>query len=180
MTFTSVGKNSGEGVIGMETQAWNIADGFTKIKILRILIELDLYETIAMFGKQDMSEPVDTGEMPYRRVEGFDRMLFSLKQLVSNCKFAIKKEEDKKILNSFIERLNEVEKVRSGISMEIKNDLTKEVDMMINEEHFMKCLNVLRVIKGDLNTVLNQAGLIFKSGDELNLDDFMRSLEEGE
>ena len=38
---TSLGNASGESVIGLGEKAWNIADGFTKIKILKILIELD-------------------------------------------------------------------------------------------------------------------------------------------
>jgi hypothetical protein len=180
MAVTSIGKSSGEDIVSLGTQAWNIADGFTKIKILRILIELDLYEVIALFGKQDMNEPVEFSEIPYKRVEGFERMLQSLKQLISNCKFAIKKDKDKEKITDFEKRLKIVEEVKKGIAREITNDLTKEIELQIHEEHFKKCFEVLQRIKEELNIPVNDAGLIFKAGETLDLDDFMKSLEEGE
>jgi hypothetical protein len=180
MSVTSIGKADGENVVSLGTQAWNIADGFTKIKILRILIELDLYETVAMFGKKDMEEYVDFQELPYRRVDGFDRMVFSLKQLIGNCKFSIEKGEDEKLVASFMERIDNIGDVRDGIAQEVKNDLTKEVELNINEKHFLKCFNILRSIKNELNFPINRAGLIFRQGEELDLDAFMKSLENGE
>lgn len=180
MAVTSIGKSSGEDVVSLGTQAWNIADGFTKIKILRLLILLDIYETTALFGKQEVEELVDYKELPYKRVESFDRMLHSLKQLISNCQFAIKKDKDKKILENLSERLENVEKVKDRIAKEVTNDITKEVDLQINNEHFNNCFNVLRSIKQEINVILNDAGLIFKAGETLDLDDFMKSVEEGE
>lgn len=127
-----------------------------------------------------MNELIEEQELPYKRVEGFERMLQSLKQLISNCSFAVKKEEDKKLIASFLERIENVDKVRNGIATEVKNELTKEVGLQINEEHFSKCFKVLQAIKQEVNFPINDAGLIFRAGETLDLDDFMRSLEEGE
>lgn len=180
MGNSSIGKADGEGIVSLGTQAWNIADGFTKIKILRLLIEIDLYETIAMFGKKDMDEPIDFSEIPYRRVNALERVLFAMKQLIGNCHFAIDKGQDEKLIVMFKERIQNVEEVFDGISTEIINDVTKETELRINEIHFKKCFNILREIKDELNFPINRAGLIFRQGDELDLDAIMKSLEEGE
>jgi len=177
---TSIGKADGEGVVGLGTQAWNIADGFTKIKILRLLIEIDLNETIAMFGKKEMDEQIDPSNISYRRVDALERVLFSMKQLIGNCNFAIDKGNDEKLIKTFMERIRNVEGVFSGIATELRNEVTKETELRINEGHFNKCFDVLREIKDELNFPINRAGLIFRQGDELDLDAIMRSLEEGE
>lgn len=177
---TSIGKASGEGVISLGQQAWNIADGFTKIKILRILIELDLYETIAMFGTKDIDEPNISYEyIPYKRVEGLHRMLFSLRQLIGNCKFSIDDKKDRELINSMGARIDNVEEVIDGISNESINEVTKEKDLAINEEHFRKCFDILRNIKDELNFPINRAGLIFRQSDEMDLDRIMKDIVEG-
>lgn len=179
ITVTNFGKASGEDVISLGTQAWNIADGFTKIKILRLLIELDLHETIAMFGKKDMDEPIDENMIAYRRVEGFERMLFSLRMLIGNCRFSIEKGADEKTIAGMIERIDLVETFADGIASKFVNDVTKEEELRINEDHFRKCFDVLRNIKDELNFPINRAGLIFRQSDEMDLDKIMNDIVEG-
>lgn len=179
MSATSFGKSSGEDVISLGTQAWNIADGFTKIKILRLLIELDLHETIAMFGKKDMEEHLEIDEIPYRRVEAFQRMIFCLRQLIGNCRFSIEKGADEKTIAGMIERIDQVENVGDGISDTFINDVTKESELRINEVHFRKCFDILRSIKDELNFPINRAGLIFRQSDEMDLDKIMNDIIEG-
>jgi hypothetical protein len=179
ISVTSFGKSSGEDVISLGTQAWNIADGFTKIKILRILIEIDLHETIAMFGKKDMEEQTPYAEIPYRRVEAFERMLFSLKQLIGNCRFSIEKGVDEKTIAGLINRIDQVEEVADGIASEFINDVTKEDELRINEVHFRNCFNILRAVKDELNFPINRAGLIFRRTDEIDLDKIMADIEQG-
>lgn len=179
MGVTSIGKADGEGVISLGSQAWNIADGFTKIKILRLLIELDLDETIAMFGKKDLEEQIPENEISYRRVDAFNRVLFVLDQLIGNCKFAIEKGDDEKKLEIFKRRLENVEEVSDGIADYLINDVTKETELRINEGHFKKCSNILREIKNELNFPINRAGLIFKASDEMDLDKIMNEIVMG-
>lgn len=179
MAVTSIGNASGENVVSLGTQAWNIADGFTKIKILRLLIEIDLHETIAMFGKKDMEEQTENSQIPYRRVEAFERMLFSLRQLIGNCAFSIEKGADEKTIAGLNERIDQVETVADGIASQFVNDVTKEDDLRINEDHFRKCFNILRSIKDELNFPINRAGLIFRQSDEMDLDKIMNDIVEG-
>jgi hypothetical protein len=178
MAYTSVGKADGEGVVSLRSDAWNIADGFTKIKILRILIELDLNENIAMFGRKDIEEQIPEEQIPYKRVEALNRIVFSLRQLIGNCKFSIEKEKnDKSIVEGFTERLKNVEKYLNGVADFTTNDVTKENELMIHENHFRKCFDILRLIKDELNFLLNRAGLIFKASDTLDLDEIMKGIE---
>jgi hypothetical protein len=178
MAWTSP-QASGEDAIGLGTQAWNTADGFSKIKILRLLIQLDLDEEIAMFGKKDDQEQIMDEQIPYRRMDGFEKFIFHLKQLIGNCKFSIEKGLDETIVAQFITRIEQVEEVSDGIASRFINDITKEDELKINEHHFKICFNILQKVKDDLNFPLNRASLIFRQGDELNLDEIMRTIEEG-
>jgi hypothetical protein len=176
---TSIGKADGEGVVSLGTQAWNIADGFTKIKILRLLIEIDLYETLAMYGKRDMEEQIDYSLIPQRRYEAIDRVVFILRQLIGNCMFSIEHGSDEKVVNGLLVRVQNVENVLDGCADWSRNDVTKEDLLVINEQHFRKCLNILRSIKDELNFPLNRASLIFKQSDEMDLDKIMQDIVEG-
>jgi len=172
-------KEAGEDAIGLGTQAWNIADGFTKIKILRLIIQLDLDEEIAMFGRKDDQQDVPFEEIPYRRVEAFEKFIFHLRQLIGNCKFAIEKGLDEKIINQFEGRIDQVDAVGDGIASQFFDDVKKENTLIINEDHFKKCFKILQNVKDELNFPVNRAGLIFRQGEEMDLDAIMRNIEDG-
>jgi len=178
--MVKAGTESGEGAISLGTDAWNIADGFTKIKILRLLIQIDLDEELAMFGKRDDQDATPPQMIPQRRIESFEKMLFHLRQLIGNCKFSIAKGGlDDTLLTQYMERLKMVEEF-SGACADWKiNDITKENSLEINEDHFRKSFNILRTIKDDLNFPLNRASLIFRQSDEMDLDKIMRDIVEG-
>jgi hypothetical protein len=176
---TSIGNASGEGVVSLGTQAWNIADGYTKIKILRLLIQLDVDEEIAMFGRKDDGDQVPDEMINQRRVESFEKMIFHLRQLIGNCRFSIEKGDDEKTVSAFMERLNNVENVANGIADWKINDVTKENSLVINYEHFRSCFDILRSIKDELNFPINRAGLIFRQSDEIDLDKIMADIEQG-
>lgn len=178
---TSVGKASGEGVVSLGTDAWNFADGFTKIKILKILIELDLLEIFSKYGYQSIDDfnNIDLTSLPRIRVESLDRYIYAMKQLIGNCKFSITDKKDKETMTEFLDRLSNVEQVFNGVATSVFNDLTKENELTINEEHFNNCFNTIKSIKDDLNIVLNKAGLIFRQNDEIDIDKMMRGIIEG-
>jgi hypothetical protein len=170
-------KADGSTVFQGETTSWNIADGFTKINVLKILIEINLYEEMAKFGGRN-GEEVIPSEIPYKRVEGFDRLMFSLRQIISNCMFQIER-EDKDKIKALVERIDLVESFSDGICDITKNDVTKESELKINDIHFRKLLDILTNIKEELHFILNRAGLIFRKGEETDLDEFMKSVYEG-
>ena len=176
----SVGKADGENVVSLGTDAWNVADGFTKIKILRLLIELDLWETIAQFGRKDMEEEVALEDMSKRREEALHRMVFTLRQLIGNCKFTLeRKDKDKEAIDILMRRLRNVEKVLDGVSYEVVDDVQKTKVLFINEKHFNVCFDILREIKDEVNIPINRAGLIFRQSEEIDLDKIMKDIVEG-
>jgi len=146
---------------------------------LRLIIQLDLDEEIAKFGRKDEQEDIPNEFIPHRRVEYFQKMIFHLKQLIGNCKFAIEKGFDEKLIAEYESRIEQVDDVSDGIASTFINEVTKEEDLKINEAHFKVCFKVLQGIKDELNFPINRAGLIFRQGDELDLDAIMRSVEDG-
>jgi len=178
MAFTKK-PTTNEEIGSLGSQAWNSADIYSKVKISRLLIQLDLDEEIAIFGRKDEQDEVPNEHIPYRRIEYFHKFIFHLKQLIGNCKFAIGRGYDEKVINSFGERIEQIEEVIDGISSTFVNEVTKEEQLKINEKHFKTCFKILQEIKDDLNFPLNRASLIFRASEELDLDAIMRNIEDG-
>lgn len=162
------------------TEAWNVAEGYVKIKILKPLIILDKYDVIARFGMDDFE--LDIGltqnEINKRRVDALNRIIFNLRLIINNTSFAIKK-ADKEFLKGLLERINNVEEFKERVYEERTDMVTGEEELKINENLFNNCLKVLFEVKEQLNVPLNNAGLIFRTTDEVDLDKIMNDIIEG-
>jgi len=63
---------------------------------------------------------------------------------------------------------------------EEKEDMINhEITFEINEELFKKILEILSDVKEKLNTPLNNAGLIFRPSEEVDLDKIMGGIIDG-
>jgi len=183
MVFQKGEVNRGKDVVGdvqMGTDNWNVADAFAKLKILRPLIQLDRYDTIAQFGSEDIGE--DFGLTPSQinrnRVEALDRYCSTFIQLLNNVKFALKK-DDHEVMDGFMRRVKSLQPYLKKV-YSVKNDMvSKEETLEIETELFNKILLILQDIKEKINTPLNNANLIFKATDEMNLDDVMQEIISG-
>jgi len=162
---------------GYET--WNVADGFVKLKILRLLIQLDRYDTLAQFGTEDVDLDgfLDSNTIAKKRVEAFQRFISTLKQLMGNVRFAFDK-NNKNLMESFETRINQVEEIMNRVYKEDENYVTHERVIVINEPLFKTGLGILQNIKDELNTPLNDASLIFRASDEFDLDAIQKDIEE--
>lgn len=168
-----------EGMVSLGTEAWNSAEGYSKIKILRLLVLLDKYEDIALYGSADIDETIiDQTYLTSKRIEGLRRFISTMRQLLGNCKFAIKQKSKSKI-DELIKDLDYVEERLSGISFLEENFVTGESFYKINEDHFHKCYKIVREIKDELNFPLNTSGLIFRENDEVDLDKIMNDIVGG-
>ena len=165
------------GDVNLGTDAWNVADGYTKLKILRQLIMFDRWDTIAQFGTEEIDEDqgYNTNQLSKRRVEGLQRLHSTIRQLLGNVAFAMKK-ADKPLVATMLDRVETC----SGFipkAFDIKNDQISHEDIFeINEEMFKKILDVLQDVKDGLNTPLNNAGLIFRTSEEVDLDKIMQGI----
>lgn len=172
--------NDGSGDHSVGTEAWNVADGYTKIKILRNLILLDRWETIAEHGTEEMDEDIiyDQNRITKRRVEAMQRFTSTLRQLIGNVKFAIKKGYKDQI-KQHEERLDLVRDFLPDISETNENVITHEKELVINEDLFQKIFDILQDIKDQLNFPINASGLIFRESEEIDLDKIMNDIVEG-
>ena len=168
------------GDVTLGTDAWNVADGYTKLKILRQLIQLDRWEIIAQYGTEEVDE--DTNYSPQqikkRRVEALERYISTMRQLIGNTLFAIKK-EDAKDLENYLERLKLISTYIPKVYSQEEGDSINEDQFDIKEELFKKMIEKLQEIKDGINTPLNKAGLIFRPTEEVDLDKIMSDIIEG-
>ncbi len=163
-----------------DSNAWNIAQGFSALKVLKILIKLDDFEIIAQFGTIEMGEGdlYDDKILKKRRMEALDRFIAFLNQLISNTKFAMRK-DDKPRAEQMKTRLKNIDDIKIMIAKVEEDNVTHEEKIVIDEELFNKSLKILQSIKLELNTLLNNAGLIFRLSDDIDLDKIQKEIEEG-
>lgn len=170
----------GDGAVSLGSEAWNVADGYTKLKILKQLIFLDRFENISLYGYDDIDEEgmFDQSQTSQRRVIALNRYASTLRQLLGNVKFALRKDDRPKI-EGFLEDLSQVEEYLDGVSEIQVNQINHETKMIINEIHMKNCVAALQIIKDEINFPINNAKLIFKGSDEVDLDRIMQDIEGG-
>jgi hypothetical protein len=174
-------KKSGEiGEISTGTDAWNVADGYTKLKILRQLIMLDRWDTIAQFGTEDIGEDniFNSNEIKKRRVEALQRFYSTIKQLLGNVIFAMKT-PDKKLVIEMLKRIKNTEEYLEKTYSISEDLLSHEEIFTINNLLFKKVLDIFQEVKDELNTPLNNSGLIFRASEEVDLDKIMQGIIQG-
>ena len=157
--------------ISVGTEAWNVADGFTKLKILKNLVFMDRYELVALYGSEEMDyEAISQSELNKRRVNGLKRMSSCLRLVLGNVKFAINKKNLKEEINNYMRRWEQVNEVLNDTYYTNQNFVNRTSTLEIDEELFNYCLDILRNLKDDLNFPLNNSGLIFRENEEIDLD----------
>ena len=168
------------GEINAGSDAWNVADGYTKLKILRQLIMLDRWDTIAQFGTEEIDEDrvYDNNQLKKRRVEGLQRLHSTIKQLLGNVLFALKK-SDQSTVRALVDRVKNIEEFIPKAFEEKEDLINHSVTFEINEDVFNKLIEILQDVKDQLNTPLNNAGLIFRPSEEIDLDKIMSEIIEG-
>lgn len=166
-------------VVDPESEAWNVAKGFTTLKILQPMVALDRYENIALYGSVEMDDfPNGLPDVSERRVIGLRRFLTTLRQLIGNVQFAMKW-EDRGRIQIYVDRINMVERVLDGVSSHEENTVTHEKEFVINEKFFNHCFKILREIKDSFNFQMNKANLIFRISEDIDLDSLMADISEG-
>lgn len=166
--------------VSLGSQAWNVADGYTKLKILKNLILLDQLEIIAIHGTEGIDDVYlfTSDQIADRRQNALLRFISVLRQLLGNVKFAIKS-GDKEKIDGYFQQITDLEPFLDGVSYVTEDTISHETSMIINEEHFRKIMNMLQRIKDEINFPINHAGLIFRESDEIDLDKMMEDIVQG-
>jgi hypothetical protein len=162
------------------TDNWNVADGYTKLKILRQLIMLDRWETIAQFGTEEIGDDqtMDDNTIKSRRVEALQRFHSTLKQLIGNTAFAMKK-EDKRKVEELVKDIDNVEEYLGEVFSSKEDNYSHEMIFDIKEKMFKKILTIFQISKDNLNVYLNNSNLIFRASEEVDLDKIMDDIVQG-
>lgn len=162
-----------------ETSNWNIAKNYSESMILIPLQNIQSYETICIFGTLEMIDQfqVDENTKNMARIMSLERYLQTLELLISNARFAVKK-DDKLKLDELGKKLKKVLPALPMIKEHGLDQKNKKNLILINEEVFHRILNMLIKIKVDLLEPLNSANLIFTSNDSLDPDELVRKMKE--
>jgi hypothetical protein len=162
-------------------EAWNVAQGYTHLKILKGLVEMDDYVVMAIYGTLKIDNSFVTPEFikVKLRIEAINRLVDKIFEVIENAEFAMTNKNTREHLQSLFKRTELVESVLNGIARTVIDQRTQESKIMINEDHFWACLNELRSIKKLLPHPLNANNLIFPSSDEIDLDKIKTDLIEG-
>ena len=86
---------------------WNVADNYTKTKIMRPLILVDFYEDVARYGYESLEdELINYQSIPNDliRIKSLRRLIRELIRLIDNTKFALKKEGTKKKVLEYVRK----------------------------------------------------------------------------
>jgi hypothetical protein len=170
-----------ESSIEKGTDAWNVAQGYTHLKILKPLVEMDKLVRIAIYGCENIEDSMQTPEefKIMMRIEAMNRLIDTLREIIENSDFAMNQKETKNDLLKLNMRISNVEAVIQGISRKTNDARTGETKTILNEEHFWICLEELRTIKREIPDPLNKNSLIFPSSDETDFDKLKELLING-
>ncbi len=179
-TIFNMAKKEVHGDVQLGTDPYNVADGYTKLKILKLLYQLDVWDTVAQFGTENIDEDIylNVNQIKKRRVEGLERFLSITRQLIGNVYFALKK-EDHEIIDSFKQRVANVQEMLPQLYKIISETKFDDEKFEINEVLFKAMLLILQEIKDEINVPLNKAGLIFRQSEEMDLDKMIGEIVDG-
>jgi len=160
-----------------KSDAWNVAQGYTQLKILKPLVELDKLVRIAKYGTDDIENSLMTPiEIKTQsRIEAIFRIVDVLKEIIENAEFAMTT-KSKETLGDLYNKLGEIDKVIDLVYRESYDQRVGSTQIKINESHFALCLKHLRNIKRDITKPLNESSLIFPTSDEIDLDKIKNEL----
>lgn len=168
--------------VSINTEAWNVADGYVKLKILKQLVLCDKLEIISLYGTEDIDDSltnqIPMEMIPQRRVEALTRLKDNIKQLIGNVKFAIKQDDEDKF-EALRGRVILVEDMLDAISYVAEDQVSHHEQLIINEQWFRKMLGEMQDIKELINFPINDAGLIFRKSDEMNFEELLKDISQG-
>lgn len=161
----------GDEVVLGDTEAWNVAKLYAHLKIMKHLAMLDTYETIAEYGTESLEDTtgMNDDDLTLKRIDALRRFQTTLRMLIGNTRFAVRKGDRRKV-DKFYKKVVGLKKYIDKIHSVITDDVSHHNEIEIDEELFDAILEILIEIKDDINTPLNNANLIFRPSDEVDLD----------
>lgn len=173
-------KGGDAGEISLGSDAWNVADRFMQMKVEKLLEELDVLEDLCQHGTIvfDQDDLYTPNQIRKRRIEALDKFVSKLRQLIGNTKFSMNK-KDTEIYDNFLNSIENYKPYIPKCYKQIQGDNINEDIFEINETLFDKIFRKMQEIKDDILYPLNNAGLIFRQSEDMDLDKITRDMMEG-
>lgn len=164
-----MGSNKGVDFTDVQSGNWNVAKPYTSEKILKWLVNIDIYQTIAEFGTHELINDItmeNDNLRNFARTKALRRWIHAMTTLLNNTKFAIKSKDQ----SSFEEHLKKLKIIKNSLP-KIESIIKKgsRVDTFkIKEKLFNKVADDLNKIMDEINDKLNRANLIFTYTEEFD------------
>lgn len=173
--------NNGDESIISESGNWNVADQYTKSKIMRPLNLCDYFEDIATFGHETIAHELINYASPPNDVVKYKallRLLHELIRLIDNCKFALKKGNTRAEILGYKKQLINLQAMTPKLIKSKVDQSGARVFQIINLPKFDKLLSLVCTIKSKINEPLNKNHLIFTDREEFDPKGFKKGLKE--
>lgn len=164
-----------------ETGNWNVADSFAKFKIMKPIINCEIYEDGALYGFDSFFDEltnsgISTDEL---RVRSLNRLINELIRLTKNTMFAMKKTGTKENMQEYQKSLRIIrEKILPHTYEPFINESTKKKGIALNNKLFDKVVEIVGNIKSKINDPLNKNHLIFVDKQEFDPKAFKDKIRE--
>jgi len=162
------------------TEAWNIAQYYTGYSIALPLKDLNDLEDVARFGSARMDEDLvmSDDQVDRRRADAVQRYWQKLRQIVSDTLFKIKKSDLGKA-NGIYDWLLSIPKYFDALLEQKTDDVDHNDKIEVNERFLNLLLDKLVERKQSYLYLLDNAGLIFREVDEIDLDKLTKEFSQG-
>lgn len=176
-------KKDGTDYIISETGNWNVADDYSKKKIMRPLFTCDYYEDVANFGYESLGEELLSYNLPPNevvKIKALKRLIKELIKIINNAKFALKKPGTRDIALKYKEQLKKIQdKVVPNLIKVTHNQIKNTKTIKItNLQLFEDVLEKVSEIKSKINEPLNKNHLIFTDKEEFDPKKFKQNLKD--
>jgi len=164
-----------------DSQSWNFADPYTKL-VFQGFVDMEYYVTIAIYGIDDMKDDyfVSQEVKKRNRINAINRLIDCERKIFEAAKFQCNKKKETKLMHKVLKsKLASVMRVIDGIMTQKRDERNNTQTININEKHFNLCLEVLRSIKEELPVLLDKAGMVYPTSEEVDLEKLKESLKHG-
>lgn len=163
-----------------ESGNWNVADDFSKVKIMTPLAKCELYEDIATFGYENFIDELINFNVPNEvaRIKALERLVKELIRVCKNADFAMKKQGTKDKLKKHEKNLKLLMKLIPVVYAKRTNQANHTSHIIINEKNFEDLFGKILDIKSEINEPLNKNHLIFVDKEQFDPKAFKEQLKD--
>lgn len=170
----------GDNIIPGESEAWNVAKGFSNFHVLVPLIECRKLVKVCLFGVEEIGQEYEYSNsvLNQNKINALNRLLQELKQICDDNCFIMDKQTIP-LIERLKTRLAMIEKYVGDVGRKNVDERQNLVEIELNEELYNLCLNELRDILSEVKKPLNLKNLIFGASSDYDIEKIKKEIIEG-